>query len=166
MSLLRMAELAVDNESKNVPPVLMETKGKSATKGPAMSKQVTAAVDKVAAFIPSEVIGIYVAGLGIFSPVQQSRRWMVFGVGVLLVPVFVGLGLTTRRRTRGMRPRKPLRPALILSLMGVCAFAVWAAALPETPFLALSNDARQFGGWGAVILAGLLPRLATRMGVV
>ena len=67
---------------------------------------------------------------------------MVFAVAAVRVPVFVTMGLTTRRKTRGTKPAKRLQAILILAAMGLCAFAVWTAAITDTPFLPLSSDAR------------------------
>jgi hypothetical protein len=159
MSLSKMSELAVRRELEASQPVVKATAGK---KDDGTSK-VKAALTQVADFIPTEALGIYVTGLGLFTSAQTSRQWLVFFVALALIPVFVVLSLSVKGKAHSVGPNA--RTALILSVMGICAFVVWVAALPNTPFVAFVADVRQLASLAALVLAAVFPSLAKALKV-
>ncbi len=50
---------------------------------------VDSALERIVQWIPSEVVGSYVALLGLFGPNGADARWVLFLIGVALVVVFL-----------------------------------------------------------------------------
>src|SRR4051794_29708605 len=50
---------------------------------------VESALEQVTQWIPTEVVTIYVAILGIFAPGGSSGKWIIFAIGAVSVPLFV-----------------------------------------------------------------------------
>lgn len=121
------------------------------------------ALDQIVSYIPTEVIGIYIAGVGIVGPAGRAK-WGLLLLSTALIPLFVWLS------DRIARQSNPDAPKAYSKLAWVCvlacgAFLAWAAALPETPFLDLTDKATQLGSFAAVVLAALMPKLATALGI-
>jgi hypothetical protein len=121
-------------------------------------------MEKISAFIPSEVLGIYVAGLGILSPESDTGKWWIFGICLTLVPVFMVLDYLERRKRSSLK--LGARIGVTLLIFATLAFVAWAAALPGTPFLSLSPRGTTIGGWAVVILAAFMYRMAAVLDVV
>lgn len=122
------------------------------------------ALDQIVSYIPTEVIGIYVAGVGIVGPAGRDAKWALLLLSTALVPLFVWLS------DRIARQSNPNAPKAYVKLTWVCvlasgAFLTWAAALPDTPFLDFTDKATQLGSFAAVVLAALMPKLATALGI-
>lgn len=131
-----------------------------ATSGKAESA-VTAAIEKVATYIPSEVTTLYIAGFGLLVPLYQGIKWWLLGICVPLVWLFVWLGNPNTSPEPNIPTKKlPPRDLAILSLLGTFAFCSWAAAIPETPFLDWGTHATQIGGFMVVACSLLMPRVA------
>jgi len=153
MSVIAMGQLAVKRQGLAAP-------GAAPTAGSAQDISDTAG--KIVAFIPADVVSVYVAGLGIFQPQSQLSRWLVFFVCLALVPFFALLG--------GSNPPGPAGPVTakaraFVTLAGAVAFVAWCAALPESPFLAVLPEANRIGAFAAVVLTGVLPVIGARLGV-
>ena len=118
----------------------------------------------VTAYIPSEAVGLYVSALAIFAPDTAAIRWAILGGTVALIPLL--LVLTGRTVDSGGTKRSLTWKSLItLSIIGTVAFVAWAASLPGTPFLAVTSYANKCGAVAVLLLAAILPRLATLLGV-
>lgn len=151
MTLISMGRLATTERRVAV------DKGPSAATRDIAEEPLRSAIEAIAAFIPAEVIGIYIAGTGILKPQETSSKWWIFAISGLLIPVFIGLGAAEAQRAG--RDISIYR-TLVLLVFAATAFIVWASALPATPFEELSSHANQIGGWSAVILGLLMPRIA------
>jgi hypothetical protein len=117
------------------------------------------ALESIVAFIPSEVIGTYIAGLGIWPPTSEERKWLLFGICVGLIPVFLWLqNALLAKKNRGAT--LSWGKAVLSMLFAGVSFSAWAAAMPDSPFLGLSADANQIGALAATVLALLLPKFA------
>jgi amino acid transporter len=121
-------------------------------------------MEKISAFIPSEVIGICVAGCGILSPQQDSEKWWIFAISMALIPIFMLLNFIGQRKKGNLTVST--RISLVLILFALVAFVAWAAALPGTPFLSLTPRATAIGGWAVVILALVMYKVADLLDVV
>lgn len=133
---------------------------------PATAKRPSTAVDAlsiIVAFIPTEAIGIYVALLGLIQPESYLGKWMIFGIGVASIFVIIALNQIAKSRAAGAAFDRLL--FIILSIFALLAFTAWSAALPGTPFLELSTSATKIGAGGAIILAALLPKAASIVGI-
>jgi hypothetical protein len=74
-------------------------------------------------YIPAEIVGLYVAALGLAKDYQQIT---FFGC-LILTPVF--LWFATRDPAKG--------PLWLQVLLGTVAFPVWAIAIPSGPYSSL-----------------------------
>ena len=123
------------------------------------------ALEKVTAFVPSEVIGFYVAGLGILTPATSEGKWWMFAICLVLIPVLMALTyLAQTRRAEAGTP--PFRLWLILVAFAIVAFVAWTAALPATPFLDFTPRATVIAGVAVLILAVLMYRVADLLDIV
>jgi hypothetical protein len=150
MSIIRMSNLAIQREANLVEGV-EPSAGKA---GPA----VQGALDKIAAYIPSEVIGTYVAISGIISPQSALPKWIIFGLSLLLIPVLTLINDALARRRGQTLPSGRAR-LYVIRRAGV-AYCAWAAALPGNPLVAYYADATRIGGAAVILLAAVLPPLA------
>jgi hypothetical protein len=163
MSIATMVALGVQRQHELAEPPVTRG-GDQPTTSDSTKKSVDSAMEKISSFIPSEVIGVYVAGFGIFSPESSAGKWWIFGICALLVPVFIALNYIQQRSHSDDFPS--VRIAFILLFFGLVAFIAWAAAMPGTPFLSLTPIATAIGGWAVLILAGIMHKVADILGVV
>jgi hypothetical protein len=120
------------------------------------------AMQKITAFIPSEVVGIYIAVFGILAPAETDNvmKWWIFGICAgLLIPFFIGIGYLAKKKKREPIPTVPV--LLTLLVCALIAFAAWACALPDTPFQQVFGDsATRYGGGAVIVLAAVLYKIA------
>jgi hypothetical protein len=127
--------------------------------------EVQAALSKLTAFVPSEVVGLYISGLGILTPTTVAGKWWIFGVCLLLIPIFLGLNYLIQKKQAGKEPPDRSTWAILLAF-AVVAFVAWSAALPETPFLYFSPRATVIAGFAVLILAAVMHRAADLFGII
>lgn len=140
------------------------------------------AMDKVTKFIPSEVIAIYVAALGILAPVENTGKWWIYFACLALTPILIAINYqqeinkktrdkaentastaNTPRSSRGFwRSRIPY----LLALFALIAFTAWVCALPETPFLVFTPLAVKIGAVAILVLAVVMGPLAEIWGLL
>ena len=160
MSLIRMANLAAASgaRTKDVRATIA-----SETPGQGDQAKLNSAMEKITTFIPSEVVGLYVASLGIIAPVTPEAKWWIFGICVVLVPIFLLFTYLIQKR-KNQAPG--VRVLVILILFGLFAFVAWASALPSTPFLQFTDKATEIGGAFVIGAALFLYRFAEALGIV
>ncbi|GAA3218257.1 hypothetical protein [Actinocorallia longicatena] len=154
-----MAQAAVSTEAVNDPQTVRSA--------PTDYDRSTA-LSKVAAFIPTEAVAVYLALVAFFNPDGDVMRWVVFGIGVVLVPVFYFLAYMNRRRAVGAdggAPEPSLRVTLLLLVFALLAFVAWAAAMPNNPFEQFTDEATKFGGGAIIVLGVLMPQAAGALGL-
>lgn len=131
---------------------------------------VKSAAEKITAFIPSDVIGIYIAGLGVFTPGTTKAKWWVFGIAAALAPIFLLIAYFVEKRNDKQRAsgqtQRRIIDYLLLALFAEVAFVFWAAAFPESPFLSITPIATKIAAFGMVILAAVMPSIASICGLV
>jgi hypothetical protein len=128
------------------------------------SDKVTAALDVIMAYVPTEILTLYVAVLAAIQSDGegvQPLEWTVFKVFLIATPVVVWLIFAAKLRASG-------QGKLLLTLKGLplwemfaatVAYATWAFALPNSPF---SGEAWYQGG-----LAGIAVLIvATILGLI
>jgi hypothetical protein len=120
------------------------------------------AMQKITAFIPAEVVGIYIAVVGIVAPAQTDNvlKWWIFGICAgLLIPFFIGIGYLAKKKKKEPVPTPPV--VITLLVCALLAFAAWACALPDTPFQqVLGDNATRYGGGAVIVLAAVLYKIA------
>jgi hypothetical protein len=125
---------------------------------------VSTAMEKIAAFVPTEVIGLYVSGLGILAPTSDAGKWLLFCVCALMIPLIMWIGFRDNQQKN--LPAPSARIALILFGLAVVAFVAWASALPSTPFISLVGErAHLYGGFAVIVLSILMPKIASLLRV-
>lgn len=144
----------------------MDTSAEVASADGGKPDDIQTAIDKVATYIPTEAVGVYVAVVGILSPIGIVLGWVLLAIGVafVLALVFLNESLQARKRPANNGSTSPPR-LLKVCLLGVVAFVAWAAALPVSPFQEFGAEASKYGGVAVIVLAGLLPRLAEYWGI-
>jgi hypothetical protein len=116
------------------------------------------AMQKVLAFVPAEIIGIYVAIFGIATPKSANAKWTVYAICVAVLLALMLFNYFLSRKKKETVPNW-WRLLLIIGL-ALVGFTAWAAAMPETPFLACHPRATMAAGIAAPILALLMPKIA------
>lgn len=160
MSIATIIGLGIQRQREKTKPQGRATSGDVQ----AVGRTADSAMERVSAFIPSEIIGLYVAGLGIFSPETDTGKWQIFWICFALIPVIMVLNyLIQRKQSQG---GLGLWPSLVLFGFAIVAFVAWTAALPSTPFLSIFPDATTIGGWAVIILAVIMYKVAELMGIV
>jgi hypothetical protein len=148
-----MYSLASQRTLEQTTPTGMEASG--------TDKQTTTvenALEKITAFIPSEAIALYISGLGIFAPQSAHARWNIFWICLAFIPVFMFLSYLQNRKHG--RPIPSTAIVLLLLFFAAVAFGVWAAAMPQTPFISLWKNAPQIAGFIVIPLAYVMSIIA------
>jgi hypothetical protein len=122
------------------------------------------AMQKVLTFVPAEIIGLYIAGVGVFAPKTELGRWQIFGICVALIFLLMVLDYFLSRKNN--KPVPNWWRFLVLLALAVVGFTTWAAALPDTPFLVVDARATLAAGFAAPILAIAMPRIAQLLDLV
>ncbi|MEO5874388.1 MAG: hypothetical protein ABIS86_06065 [Streptosporangiaceae bacterium] len=161
MSVAKYAQVAVATEAVNDPDTV---------KPQSTDYDRDSALTRVAAFIPSEAVAVYLALWSFIGPDTSTTRWVVFAIGLALVPTFYLLAYLQRRRMVGVNqgevpPQRSLRVVLLLLVFAMLAFTAWAMAMPDNPFLDLTDQALKFGGGAVIVLGILMPRAADVLGL-
>lgn len=112
-------------------------------------------LERVARFIPSEVLAVYVPVVAILDLQGDAGRWAIFGFALALIPLILWL------RSGADQPLGRER-ALAIWLMATIAFVAWAAAIPSGPFQTFTEDATRFGGAAVIVVSVLLPLFAAK----
>jgi hypothetical protein len=126
---------------------------------------VQAALSKLTAFVPSEVVGLYISGLGILTPTTYTAKWAIFAICLVLIPVFIGLNYLIQKKQAGKEAPAASTWFFIL-LFALVAFVAWSAAIPDTPFLYFSDRATIIAGFLVLVLAAVMYKAADLLGIV
>jgi hypothetical protein len=119
------------------------------------SSRAQAALEAIAGYIPSEALALYIAALGTFQPSTDTAKWVVLGLGVVLVIVFAGWSALDRAT------RPATDKIVIVTVLAIISFVTYAAALPGSPFLSIHAQATAAAGFVAILLSLVLPKIAT-----
>jgi hypothetical protein len=165
MSIVTMMSVNIEHQQHPDEAIAAAAAGGDTAKekGAAPSKKtLDSAMEKITAFIPSEVIGSYVALLGIISPQTERGKWVIFFICLLLIPVYMLFGYLSKQKKRNGEQSAPAskRDTAILFVLASVAFVSWAAALPGTPFLSISTHATVIGGACVIIITSLMYKVA------
>lgn len=159
MSIAAMTRLAVPRSSPTA-----SAAGASGASNADAEQSLASAIGKITAFIPTEAVGGYTAAVGIFTPAPEQAQWLILIITLLLTPVYVCVTYIGRCRRHGAAVS--LKKALVLSSFAMVSLVAWAAALPATPFLAISPYATRIGGAAVIFIAPLLSQLAELWGIL
>lgn len=136
----------------------------------AATPAVESALEAITQWIPTEVVAIYVALLGIVAPSSSSGKWIIFAIGAVSVLVFVllnaalvnkrGADAWTKEQKPGTAPKVAGKRLFLLVVLAAVAYLVWTFALPDTPFLDLTDQATRIGGALVVVVSLAMPKVA------
>ena len=128
----------------------------------APSKSVQNALDAIVTLIPADVLGIYLALIGLFG-----QSWWIFWIGAALIPILLTIAHLEKKKAlkNGEQP-PPFSKLVLVVIFAFIAYLPWAGTLPETPFLEFSTHATEISAGGAIVLSAFLPRLARLLGIV
>jgi hypothetical protein len=124
------------------------------------------AMEKLTKFIPSEVIAIYVAAVGILSPLGNTGKWVIYFICILLIPILIVINYYQQKRKQKAQANTNRRIASLLVLFALVAFTAWTCALPETPFLLFTPLAVKIGAVAVLVLAAVMTPLADALGIL
>jgi hypothetical protein len=128
----------------------------------------TAALSAIAAYIPTEVLTVYVAVVAALEPAKgqaavaagANGAWISFLLFLIATPVVVWLVYAGKVRKAGKRlPTSVKRWPRWEMFAATAAFTAWAFALPETPFTSLA-------WYSSAIAAVLVLVVTTALGLV
>lgn len=156
MAVFSMGKLALVGSARDQggPVASTETEAK---------KTLTSAMETIARFIPTDVVTIYVAGIGLFAPKTPTGKWTIFAIAAGLIPVFLLISAFEQRESG---QSVAIRRVLLLFLFATVAYAAWTSALPATPFEQFSEDATRIGGFAVIVASLIIPRVAKLTGAV
>lgn len=132
---------------------------------------------KIAAYIPSEILALYLFMWGVANPssTDKATPWALFWVSMGALVVYVVLNhaldrkdIKTLNLTRARDKQLPLpqkKRTLAVLVMAAAAFIAYAAALPQAPFLQVNSNANTIGAIAAAVLAVFLPMFGRLVGV-
>jgi hypothetical protein len=127
---------------------------------PETDSKVTAAIDQLVAYVPAEVLAVYVAVVAAMrptaSPPSASAAWSVFYVFLVLTPVAQWLVVVGKLRAGGTcdHPYKTL--PLWEMFAATAAYITWVFALPDSPFAVYGWYSAAIAGVAVLAVTGLL----------
>jgi hypothetical protein len=176
MSVSSMANIAfarradVGTEGKGL-DTLDEVAGATGA-APGTATSATSALSAIAAYIPTEVVTVYVAVLATVGVTQPANGpsftpLPVYVLFLVLTPIVVWGLYASRAVSAGKRLPRSLRSWPKWEMVAATlAFAVWGAAMPSSPFAAYSWFMPALAGVVALVLSLLIgvfsPLFSTR----
>jgi hypothetical protein len=154
VAFARRRDVAPENEAPRTTEEIAAAKGdKPATQGGG-----TSTLAAIAAYIPTEVLTVYVAVVAAINPAVTGAGstpvWVSFVLFLVLTPVVVWLVYAGKVRKAGKRlPVAPRRWPRWEMFAATVAYAAWAFALPETPFSTFA--------WYSTAIAAVVVLVAT-----
>jgi len=140
VAFARRRDVAPENKAPSSVEEIAAAKGDPA--GAATGS--TAALSAIAAYIPTEVLTVYVAVVAALEPPNgqtggASAGWFSFLLFLIATPVVVWLVYAGKVRKAGKRlPTTIKRWPRWEMFAATAAFVAWAFALPQTPFTTLA----------------------------
>jgi hypothetical protein len=130
----------------------------------------TAAMSAITAYIPTEILTLYVAVLGALQkPGPADARpptaeWVAFFAFLVATPVFVWLVYAAKVKTaKKLLPLAPRKWPAWEMIAATVAYVAWAYALPNSPFRQFAEEgwySQALGGVGVLIVSTTLGLVA------
>lgn len=169
MSLSSMANLAIQrqrNETDTTPGPRSLKEMASADGGGAADTTITAAMKTIVAYIPTEIVTIYVAVLAAAPPAPPGKpeellAWQLWAFGIFLftTPVAVWVLYAVKTKAGGSPlPKSPGEwPIWEMAAATIC-YVAWAGAMPQSPLQSL--------GYGQALASVVMLVVTTAVGMV
>jgi hypothetical protein len=114
---------------------------RSTAENPAGQTAATSTLASIAAYIPTEILTVYVAVIAALagSATTTTTGWIAFWFFFISTPIVVWLTYAAKvRQATGDVPVNPREWPVWEMIAATLAYLAWAFALPATPFAALS----------------------------
>lgn len=130
------------------------------------------ALSRIATFIPTEALALYMILLGIFVGTSSSRqyelKWGLFGAGVASI-IFAVVAAYVASHRAGKKPEG--KRYFSIFVLALASFTIYAMAIPDNPFesiqlpASLGVELNQIAAGLAAIAAFAFPTIAEWLGV-
>ncbi len=160
MSVIRMSQLALEPNPVYATGLSAATRSAESGGGDRSN-----ALEKIVTFIPSEAIGLYIAGSGIMQPSSSVERWGLFLFATASIPLVYLLRYFETRGTSAAPGEWNTRRGCWLLSFALLAFVVWGAAMPQSPFLEFHPKMNQYAAVAALALAAFMSKIAELLGL-
>jgi hypothetical protein len=158
----RMDELGMGK-----PPANLAETAEAASSKPGTQTTGSATLEAIAAYIPTEVVGLYIAALAAVragEPVRSgvsSGQIAAFWIFLIGTPVTVWMLYSGKVKSGGKKlPISPRKWPLWEMSAAATAFGAWAYALPDSPFARFSWYTTALGTLVVLIVSTLLGLIA------
>jgi hypothetical protein len=110
-------------------------------------------IGQLVAFIPAEPVTLFIAVLAAVGTESAFWvRWIVFGVIVVLAPLWIEIHYLQKARSRKARRKVPV----FEMCAGVVAFVAWSTSVPYSPWEQIGGFTTRWGLLIALVTAGAL----------
>jgi len=119
------------------------------------------AMQVIAAYIPTEIITLYVACISVLHKAEEVTlgEWIAFDVFTIATPCMVWVVFAVKLKTAQKPiPASPSRWPVWEMCAATIAFIAWAYAMPNSPFSEFTKQ-----GWYSAGLAGLMVLIVSTM---
>lgn len=124
------------------------------------STPATSTLSSIAAYIPTEILTVYVAVVAALGSGDRTVQWVAFWFFLIVTPIVVWLTYAGKvRQATGTVPGAIREWPKWEMVAATIAYLAWAFALPETPFAELSF-------YSAAIAAVVVLVVTTAIGLV
>ena len=174
-TMTRFCELR-QTQDQNAADVLLEgTRRRSAsesspTRPPQSTEAAKAtALERLAGFVPTEVITAWAAAMGLLVPTAHWQRWVIFGGALVVMIALIFLNSAQLKRTQGVA--KPVTAPVVktrihrLIIISTVAFTIWAFAAPGSPATVWGDGATRLFAVIALFVTPVLYKAAQLWGV-
>lgn len=154
MSIARLVDIHAERHAPRVPTLQLDQDqtdtGAAQTSRDDAPSRVKTAIEALAAYIPTEVVGIYMVGLATIAALAQVDTWWwaLFIGCILSCWFFTWAGWKARRREDKFEDLPFPKWALFAAMV---AFVAWALAIPDSPVI--GDDVRPFMGFLALAVS-------------
>jgi polyferredoxin len=163
MSVATMARLVRQRQVREREAPALQSKGLDQEKEESNST-LTTALERLTAFVPTEVVAGWAAAVGMLTPQDAVSSWAIFG-GALAFLVILVLLETGIRDKESQVKTDPRRKALLV-LVALVAFSIWAFASPGSPAAAAwGTSATRYFGVVAIAVSAILFRVGQLLGL-
>jgi hypothetical protein len=128
----------------------------------ASTDPVSSALALIATYIPTEVVGGYVAVGGVLAMIDKNP-WAIWWVFTVLTPIYTATSFLGRPASKDEKGKTDYGKLVLLIIFALIGYVIWTAALPGTPFQQFFVDektALTIGGAAVIIVAPLLAAFA------
>jgi hypothetical protein len=116
---------------------------------------------KLETWVPTEVVGAYIAAFALLNPSTSALRWTLLGIGFVLT-LFLTLYQWVKERQKAASASNAPGPGTLAarSLLFGAAFVIYVAALPNNAFLSFDWFTLPIGGVAAIFAVLVIPKVA------